>query len=221
MKILLVEDSKRLQRSISIGLTDLGHIVDQAFDGAQALEFTSIYDYDVIVLDLMLPKIDGLSVLSKIRESRIATRVLILSAMDQTSDRIRGLDIGADDYLVKPFSFNELLSRINALFRRRASIDSPVIEIGDLYIDSAKREIRFAGKLINVTPFEFSLVEYLGKRRGTVHSQQQLIDRLYNASTCVTKNALEAHISELRKRLKGNGVPPLITTRRGFGYLIE
>lgn len=221
MKILLVEDSQRLQRSISTGLRTTGHAVDQACDGRQALDFAEIYAYDVIILDLMLPKIDGLTVLKELRRQKNRTGVLILSAMDQTEDRIRGLDLGADDYLVKPFSFDELVSRIRALSRRRFDSKNPDIEIGALHIDTVSREASCCGRSLGLTPSEFALLEYLAWRRGQVFSHQQLVDRLYEAAADVTKNAVEAHISALRKKLKASGAPPLIKTRRGFGYLIE
>lgn len=221
MKILLVEDSQRLQRSISTGLRTVGHAVDQAFDGQQALEYAHQYGYDVIVLDLMLPKLEGLTVLSTLRRERNSACVLILSAKDQTEDRIRGLDLGADDYLVKPFSFDELLSRIRALFRRRANGSSPNIEIDPLRIDTLARRLYCNGWTLSLTPTEFVLIEYLARYRGRVFSHQQLIDQVYEAAAEVSKNAVEAHISSIRKKLKDAGAPPMIKTRRGFGYLIE
>ena len=221
MKVLLVEDSLRLQRSISAGLRATGYAVDQAYDGQQALDFVDSYEYDVIVLDLMLPKVDGLAVLTILRRKKNAVSVLILSARDQTEDRIKGLDLGADDYLVKPFSFDELVSRIRALSRRHSDSKSPGLEIGALHIDTLLHEVSYSGDALRLTPSEFALLEYLARWRGQVFSHQQLLDRLYEACADVTKNALEAHISALRKKLQASGAPPLIKTRRGFGYLIE
>ncbi len=221
MKLLLVEDSERLQRSLSTGLKKHGFTVDQAFDGEQALSYTAINQYDAIILDLMLPKIDGLTVLSKIRREGKDCHVLILSANDQTEDRVRGLDLGADDYLVKPFAFNELVSRLGALNRRRSGVKNPMIEIEGVKIDSVARQVVFDDQPVALTPHEYQVLEFLARRRGRVFSHDQLIDQLYDAGSYVTRNAVEAHISSLRKRLHSAGAPKLVKTRRGFGYLVE
>jgi len=221
MKLLLVEDSERLQRSLSTGLRKHGFTVDQAFDGEQALSYIATNQYDVIVLDLMLPRIDGLTVLSKIRSEGNDCHVLILSANDQTEDRVRGLDLGADDYLVKPFAFNELVSRLGALNRRRCGTKNPVIEIEGVKVDSVARQVVFDDQPVALTPHEYQLLEFMARRRGRVFSHDQLIDQLYDAGSYVTRNAVEAHISSLRKRLHSVGAPKLVQTRRGFGYLVE
>ena len=221
MKLLLVEDSERLQRSLSTGLKKHGFVVDQAFDGEQALAFTAVNQYDAIILDLMLPKIDGLTVLSTLRSEGKDCHVLILSAKDQTEDRVRGLDLGADDYLVKPFALNELVSRLHALDRRRSGVKNPVIEIDGIKVDSVTRQVFFDDQPVALTPHEYQLLEFLARRRGRVFSHDQLIDQLYDACSYVTRNAVEAHVSALRKRLNLAGAPNLIKTRRGFGYLIE
>ncbi len=221
MKILLVEDSQRLQRSLATGLQKNGFTLDQAFDGEQALSYIATNRYDAIVLDLMLPKIDGLTVLSRLRGDGNDCHVLILSANDQTEDRVRGLDLGADDYLVKPFSFDELVSRLRALNRRRSGLKNPVVEIEGVEIDTVSRQVSFDGEPIRLTPHEYQLLEILACRRGRVYSHDQLIEQLYDAGTYVTRNAVEAHISALRKRLVAVNAPQLIKTRRGFGYLIE
>ncbi|MCG7865876.1 MAG: response regulator transcription factor [Candidatus Thiodiazotropha taylori] len=221
MKILLVEDSERLQRSLSAGLKRHGFSVDQAFDGEQALRFVKQNQYDTIILDLVLPKVHGLNVLSTLRNDGNNSQVLILSANDQTEDRIRGLDLGADDYMVKPFSFDELVSRLRALNRRLSGIKNPVLEVAGVKIDTVARLVRFDEVVINLTPHEFKLLEYLVRRRGRVFSHDQLIDQLYDTASYVTRNAVEAHISSLRKRLKASGAPGLVKTRRGFGYLVE
>ncbi len=221
MKLLLVEDSERLQRSLSTGLQRHGFTVDQAFDGEEALAFAAVNDYEAIILDLMLPKLDGLSVLTRLREQGKDCHVLILSANDLTEDRIRGLDLGADDYLVKPFSFDELVSRLRALSRRRSGSKNPTIEIDGVSIDSVARQVKFHDRSIELTPNEYRLLEFLAQRRGRVYSHDQLIDQLYDANSYVTRNAVEAHISALRKRLQASGAPKLVKTRRGFGYLVE
>jgi len=221
MKLLLVEDSERLQRSLSTGLKKHGFAVDQAFDGEEALSYIAVNQYDAIILDLMLPKIDGLTVLTKLRSEGKDCHVLILSANDQTEDRVRGLDLGADDYLVKPFAFDELVSRLRALNRRRSGVKNPVIEIDGIKVDSVARQVLFDDKQISLTPHEYQLLEFLARRRGRVFSHDQLIDQLYDAGSYVTRNAVEAHVSALRKRLNSAGAPKLVQTRRGFGYLIE
>ncbi len=221
MKVLLVEDSERLQRSLVTGLHKSGFSVDQAFDGKQALEFVAMNQYEVIILDLMLPKIDGLTVLTSIRSRGNDVHILILSANDQTEDRIRGLDLGADDYLVKPFAFDELVSRLRALSRRSNGTKNPLIEIEGVKIHSVSRYVYFNGKEVPFTPHEYNIFEFMARRRGRVFSQEQLIEYIYDACSYVTRNALEAHISGLRKRLASVNAPPLVKTRRGFGYLIE
>ena len=221
MKVLLVEDSERLQRSLSAGLRQQGFTVDQAFDGEQALSFVATGRFDVIVLDLKLPVLDGLSVLKRIRRDRDDTHVLILSANDQTEDRVRGLDLGADDYLVKPFAFDELVSRLRALGRRQSGNKDPVLRIDGVAIDTVARQVSVDGRPLALTPHEYRLLEFLACHRGRVYSHDQLIDRLHDAASCVTRNAIEAHVSTLRKRLRRAGAPELVKTRRGFGYLIE
>jgi two-component system copper resistance phosphate regulon response regulator CusR len=221
MKLLLVEDSERLQRSLATGLKRHGFTLDQAYDGEQALAYIAVNQYDAIILDLLLPKIDGLSVLSKLRKQGKDCHVLILSANDQTEDRIRGLDLGADDYLVKPFAFDELVSRLRALNRRRSGIKNPVLEIDGIEVDSVARQVSFAAQPIALTPHEYQILEFLARRRGRVFSHDELIERLYDANSYVSRNAVEAHISSLRKRLGAAGAPNLIKTRRGFGYLVE
>jgi len=221
MKILLVEDSERLQRSLIAGLKKTGFSVDQAFDGNQALAFVASNQYEVIILDLMLPEVDGLTVLRKIRSQGSDVHVLILSANDQTKDRIRGLDLGADDYLVKPFAFDELVSRLRALSRRSNGTKNPLIDIEGVKIHSVSRYVCYDGKEVPITPHEYNILEFMARRRGRVFSQEQLIEQIYDAGSYVTRNALEAHISGLRKRLASVNAPALIKTRRGFGYLIE
>ncbi len=221
MKLLLVEDSKRLQRSISAGLRNFGYAVDQAYDGKQGLSFGETNSYDVIILDLMLTEIDGLTVLARLRRKGIKSHVLILSAKDQMEDRVRGLNLGADDYLVKPFSFDELLARIRALLRRQLDSKAPVVEIGPICIDTLGCKVSFNGSAVHLTRSEFILLEYLVGRRGQVFSHDQIIDQLYDSQTYVTRNVVEVHISQIRKKLNAAGAPVLIKNKRGFGYVVE
>lgn len=221
MKLLLIEDSERLQRSISIGLHKFGIAVDQALDGRQGLAFIQTNDYEVIVLDLMLPGIPGLDILKTIREQGNTTHVLILSAKTQVEDRIAGLNLGADDYLVKPFLFDELLARIRALTRRKYNSKNPVLSVHGLKIDTAACKVSYRDKGIELTPTEFNILEYLSRRRGQVLSHDQMIFMIYDSLTEATKNTIEAHVSTLRKKLRELGLANIIQTRRGFGYIIE
>src|SRR2546425_5343330 len=164
MRILVIEDSERLRRSLAVGLRKSGYAVDLAADGAQGLWSAQSNSYDVIVLDLMLPEVDGLSVLQTLRRKEIDSPVLILTARDSVEDRVRGLKLGADDYLVKPFAFDELLARIGALTRRKHGVRSPQIVIGDLQVDTAARTVRRSGELIDLPPREYALLEYLALR---------------------------------------------------------
>ncbi len=223
MKVLLVEDSPVLQRSLSTGLSKHAITVDQAFDGEEAELYLQSETYDVIILDLMLPKLSGLDVLKRMRHRGNKTFVLILSAKDEIEDRTRGLDLGADDYLIKPFSFDELISRLRALKRRMGnsgpSLD-PVMVVEQVSIDTLNRTVSVNDTALELTPTEYRIIELLATRRKQTYSHDQLIDRLYRADQCVTRNAIEAHVSALRRKLRAAG-QELIRTRRGFGYYID
>lgn len=221
MRILLIEDSKRLQESIARGLRNSGYAVDITSDGKQGLIYAQTSDYDVIVLDLMLPIIDGLSVLRQLRGKNISTHILILTAKDTIEDRVRGLQMGADDYLIKPFAFDELLARIQALARRQHSIKSPTIMIGDVEIDIAARRISHAGASIDLTLREFALLEYLACRRGKPVSRLELEEHIYDERKHVMSNAVDSAVCTLRSKLDAAGCPPIIQTRRGIGYVID
>lgn len=224
MRLLLVEDSHALQRSLSAGLSNSGYSVDQAFDGEEASQHLRAVQYDVIVLDIMMPKLDGLTLLKQLRQRGDKTFVLILSARDTTEDRIKGLDIGADDYLVKPFSFEELLSRLRALVRRGNSGESEIgslLQVGDLRMNTIDRTVTIDENDVALTPYEYKILNLLLRRRGQVFSHDQLIDRLYANNHDVTRNVIEVHVSSLRKKLRAAGPTDYIKTRRGFGYYLE
>jgi len=221
MRILLIEDSKRLQESIARGLRHSGYAVDISGDGKQGLIYAQTSDYDVVVLDLMLPVIDGLSVLRQLRAKNVSTHILILTAKDTLEDRVRGLQLGADDYLIKPFAFDELLARIQALVRRQHSIKSPTIEIGDVRIDTAARRISRAGAPIDLTLREYALLEYLIARRGKPVSRLELEEHIYDERKHVMSNAVDSAVCTLRGKLEAAGCPPIIQTRRGIGYVID
>lgn len=221
MKILVIEDSEKLRKSLKTGLRKLGYAVDFAIDGEQGLQFALHGEYDVIVLDLMLPKKSGLDVLREIRLSNQNPEVLILSARDQTRDRIAGLQLGADDYLVKPFAFDELHARIQALVRRKYRFKSPLIKIGNLHVDTSLHKASIGSNKIPLTPSEVSILEYLAANRGRVISPEKLCDHIYDSDTYSSKNSVEVHVSTLRKKLRLACVEPIIKTQRGFGYFID
>lgn len=222
MKILIVEDSKRLRESIEKGLGKLGYCVHTAGDGAAGLLLARNTNYDVIVLDIMLPKIDGFTVLREIRSMSIDSAVLILSARDAIDDRISGLDSGADDYLVKPFSFDELCARIRTLGRRRYQHKSPLIHLHGLIIDTPKREVRTdATGAIALTASEYIIIETLALRRGFVFSKDALHERIQRTDSESTSNVIEVLVSSLRRKLASHGIADVVITKRGFGYVIK
>jgi DNA-binding response OmpR family regulator len=221
VKLLIIEDSQKLLKALTTGLRKLGNAVDACRDGEEGLKFALNAAHDIIVLDLMLPGLDGLSLLRSLRQRDNQTPVLILSARDRVEDRVRGLELGADDYLIKPFAFEELVARLATLQRRRYDQRAPTIEIGNLQLDIARHEVRCAGRVVDLTPRETNLLEYLALRRSAIVSVRQLDDHLFDSTKAVTRNAIEAHISGARKKLRAAGCTNVIKTRRGFGYYIE
>ena len=221
MKLLVIEDSERLRRSLGHGLRRAGFAVDLTADGREGLAYAEVNDYDVILLDLMLPGIDGLTVLRTLRQKGRKTHVLILSAKDQVQDRILGLELGADDYLIKPFAFEELCARVRALIRRRYETKSPWIRIHDLEIDMAQQKVLLRGEPVALTPTEYALLELLALRRGRVVTREQILAQLYESEADVASNVVEVLVCSLRKKIQPAGAPPVIVTRRGRGYLIE
>lgn len=219
MRLLIVEDSPVLGRDLRETLVRDGHAVDLAADGAQALAFATSYVYDVIVLDLMLPKVDGWSVLQRVKQGAGAPGVLVLSARDQVADRVEALNLGADDYLVKPFSYDELLARILAV-SRRSSGQVPLLRAGALQVDPRARLARVDGQVLALTPKEYSLLETLLNQRGTVLARGTLFEHLYDAHSEASDKVIEVLVSTLRGKLARAGMPDLIETRRGFGYVI-
>lgn len=220
MRVLLIEDSKRLQRSLGQGLRREGFAVDVVGDGAEGLSFAATYEYDVIVLDLMLPGLDGMTLLQTLRAQGKDTHVLILSAQDQVEDRVRGLRVGADDYLVKPFAFEELCARIRALIRRRYQAKNPLLAIDTVYLNTATRQAFHAEQPLALTRSEYALLEYLALRRGRVLSREQLREHLYSHEVDVRSNVIDVRIYSIRKKLREHGAPAIIRTVRGEGYLI-
>jgi DNA-binding response OmpR family regulator len=221
MRLLLIEDSARLRSTLESGLHKAGYAVDLARDGREGLWLATENDYDVIVLDLMLPEIDGLTILRRLREQGKSTHVLILSAKDLIADRVQGLRLGADDYMVKPFSFDELCARIEALVRRSYRAKNPVIRTGSLELNTAARRVAHADREVRLTPREYSLLEVLMLRSGEVVSRQELWERLYEFDSEATSNVVDVLVYSLRKKLDPDNPQSLIKTRRGQGYVIE
>jgi two-component system, OmpR family, response regulator len=216
MKILVVEDEPRLQRSLAKALREAGYAVDLASDGEEALYKGECSDYNVIVLDVMLPKMDGWQVLIRLRRQK-RTPVLMLTAKDAPPDRVRGLDLGADDYVIKPFDLPELLARLRSLIRRTAGQASALIELDDIVIDTRSRTVTKSGEAVTLTAREFGILEYLAIHRGKVVSRTELYEHLVDENDDTMSNLLDVHIFAIRKKLR----PELITTRRGQGYCIE
>ena len=221
MKLLIIEDSPRLLRSLGTGLRKMGYAVDLVADGAEGLDYARLNDYDVIVLDLMLPTMDGLTVLQRLRALGRQTHVLILSAKDQVEDRIRGLQLGADDYLIKPFSFDELCARIQTLVRRQYRAKNPEVAVGALKLNTSARAVVRDGEPVGLTAAEYCIFEHLVMNRGRVLSKEQLIDAVHDSDSCPGPNVIEVLICTLRKKIGLPGEESVVKTRRGHGYLIE
>ncbi len=221
MKVLFVEDSARLQMSVGRALRKAGYVVDVSGDGEDGLWRAETTDYDAVVLDIQLPKLDGLSLLQKLREKGKNTHVLLLTAKDTVEDRVQGLDVGADDYLVKPFALEELLARVEALCRRAYASKQPRLIIGDLEIDTVAKEVFRAGHPVKLMPREYLLLEYLVRRAGQVVSRPEIEAHIYNEEVDLMSNVVESAISSLRKKISAPNPAPLIHTRHGLGYVLK
>jgi DNA-binding response OmpR family regulator len=221
MRVLLIEDHKPLVRALRQGLEEEGFAVDVAADGEEGDFKTRTAEYDVIILDLMLPKVDGLTLLQKWRREGIKTHVLVLTARGSIDDKVKGLDLGADDYLTKPFELNELIARLRALIRRNHQVKDPVLRVHDLEIDTAARTIKRGGKTIHLTPREFALLEFLAFHRGKVVSRSMIWEHLYDEQDENTSNVVDVYIRYLRNKIDKGFEPSLILTRWGEGYLLR
>jgi len=221
MRVLLVEDSARLQQTVGDALRRSGYAVDVSGDGEDGLWRGENNDYDVIVLDIMLPKMDGLTLLKTLRKNGKPTHVLLLTARDRVEDRVSGLRSGADDYLVKPFALEELLARVETLCRRAYGSKQNRLTIADLEIDNAGKKVWRAGQSVKLKPREYQLLEYLARRRGEVVTQSEIEAHLYNDDAEPMSNVVESALSSLRRKLGQANPAPLIQTRRGLGYILE
>ena len=218
MRILVVEDSEVLRESLVDGLSQVGHAVDGVGDGKQALIHAKTTEYDLIVLDLMIPEIDGIQVLTKLRSAGQDTHVLILSAKDRVSQRVEGLRAGADDYLVKPFAFDELIARVEALGRRAHGRKSNALHFPGFRIDLSRRSVLVEDNVVGLTPLEFSLMECLALNAGKPVRRMQIEEHVYDEDSQVWSNAIDSLVAGIRKKMTTSGCVESIQTRRGIGY---
>jgi two-component system OmpR family response regulator len=216
MRLLVVEDEEDLRRGLEQALREEGYAVDSAGEGADALYLAETWNYDAIVLDIMLPGLDGWEILQRVRQKK-KIPVLLLTARDGFRDRVRGLDLGADDYLVKPFDLGELLARIRALIRRSAGAPNPVVALGPVVVNTAARTVTVEGSEAELTAREYALLEYLVIRRGVVVSRTELYDHLFAEEDESYSNLLDVHVCNVRRKLGKD----FIQTRRGHGYVVE
>lgn len=221
MRILIAEDEKSLNRIMAKQLKASGYSVDCAFNGEEAYELISMTDYDAAVFDVMMPKIDGFSLLKKIRKEGNSLPVLFLTARDSIEDRVEGLDIGADDYLVKPFAFEELLARIRVLIRKNSVSKSNVITVADLIVDISSRKVTRCGKDISLSAKEYELLQYLAVNNGIVLSREKIEDHIWNYDYEGGTNVVDVYIRYLRKKIDDGFDKKLIHTVRGMGYVLR
>lgn len=220
MRCLLIEDYLPLRGTIRECLSDEGFVVDESGTGDEGLWRATNHSYDVIVLDIMLPEMDGLTILRKIRKAHDKTPVILISAKDAVEQRIEGLNAGADDNLVKPFDLAELVARVRAMVRRKFAIESPELEIGDLLIDSVAKTVSRAGRPIHLTKSEFMLLRYLAYRAGQTVSRSDIHEHIYQDYGDAGSNKIDVCMTHLRKKLNAGGLPDLIVTRRGHGFVM-
>lgn len=221
MRVLVVEDYPPIRDAVAESLRESGYVVDVSSDGQDGLSAAKATNYDCIVLDWMLPKLSGLEVLKQLRDARHNSPVLMLTAKDTTNDRITGLDSGADDYLVKPFSLSELAARVRALIRRHYVTRNPKVIVGDLEIDTTSKRVQRTGQLIELSAREYMLLEYLAVRGGQVVSRIDIWNHLYDMCDQSSSNVVDVYIGYLRRKLEARGGSRLIHTRRGLGYVLE
>lgn len=221
MRILVIEDDAGISKFIHQGLNEAGYAVDTASNGREGLNYATAVDYDVIVLDVLLPELDGLGVLRNLRQQGLQTPVLLLTALDTVQDRVLGLDAGADDYLIKPFDFTELLARLRALLRRPPLQSDGLLQVGNLKMDTAQRLVKRGDRSIELSPREFSLLEYLMRHPGQVLSRTQIAQHVWNFDFYGDFKVIDVYIGYLRRKIDRNESCSLIQTIRGVGYRIS
>jgi DNA-binding response OmpR family regulator len=221
MKLLIVEDEARMADLLRIGLTEEGHTVTCASDGAEGLALAKGYEFDAIVLDVMMPKLSGYDLARRLRSEKIRTPILMLTARDAVPDIVRGLDTGADDYMTKPFSFDELVARLRAVKRRASLVPDPNLRVGDLMLDPASREVLRGDDRVSLTRTEYNLLERLMYRAGKVVPRRSLIEAVWGFDREIEENTLDAFLRLLRNKVDPPGKAKLIHTVRGVGYMIR
>jgi two-component system copper resistance phosphate regulon response regulator CusR len=221
MRVLIVEDDRQLRQSVARGLREDSYAVDQAGDGEQALEHAAAHEYDAIILDILLPKLDGVEVCRRLRTGGVATPILMLTALDAVEQRIAGLDAGADDYLTKPFDFGELQARLRALTRRRGEPLAPDLVIGDLVVDTRRHAARRGERDIPLTAKEFAFLHHLARNAGRIVSRAELMTHVWDDSRGSYSNIIDVYASRLRRKIDEGERVALFSTHRGAGYLLD
>lgn len=220
MRILIIEDERRLSNVVKKGLVEEGFAVDQAFDGEEGIYLAESEAYDLIILDLMLPKVDGLKVCRELRNKKIKTPILMLTAKSKIEDKVKGLESGADDYLAKPFAYVELKARIQALIRRSHNEADPLLKLDDLELDPAKHIVKRSGKIIPLTPKEFAILEYLLRHKNTIVTRTQVTEHVWDYNFDALSNVVDVFITTLRRKINTGFKNKLIQTIHGVGYKI-
>ena len=218
MRILIIEDDRKMSELIQRGITEIGYAVDAAYDGEEGCDMAELVPYDLIILDIILPKKDGIDVCLELRRNKIKSRIIMLTCKDTTSDRVKGLDSGADDYLVKPFAFDELLARIRALLRREINDGSHMLQAGDLSLNTLTREVKLGIKDIKLTAKEYAFVEYFLRNSNIVITRRMIEDHIWNFSLDSESNLIDVYIKRIRSKIDENNEDSLIETIRGVGY---
>jgi DNA-binding response OmpR family regulator len=221
VRILVVEDEPGIANFVRQGLMEAGYAVDLAWDGQEGLDYALAADYDALVLDIMLPYMDGLELLRELRDRGYKTPTLMLTARDTVEDRVEGLDVGADDYLVKPFAFPELLARIRALLRRPPLQTGTVLTVGDLQMNTSTRQVRRGNRLVDLSPREYAVLEYLMRHPDQVLTRTQIGEHVWNFDFYHESNVVDVYIGYLRRKIDGDSDIPLLQTIRGVGYRIS
>lgn len=221
MKILLAEDEVDLNNVVTRYLKKNGYSVDSVLDGEEALDYLEYSEYDLVILDIMMPKVDGFEVIKKLRDKRNHTSVLMLTARDSADDKVKGLDLGADDYIVKPFDFNELLARIRAVVRRKYGNSSNKLVIGDLILDTSEKSVTRAGKQIELTGKEYEVLEYLMQSKNRILSRDQIKEHVWDFDYEGDSNIIDVLIKNIRKKIDVEDGKQIIYTKRGLGYVIK
>ncbi len=220
-RVLVAEDEPKLAFALDEGLAEVGHTVDIVFDGQEALDYARTVAYDAIVLDVLLPRMDGLEVCRRLRAAGRATPILLLTARDALQDKVAGLDTGADDYLTKPFAFPELLARLRALLRRDSAQRTGVLQVADLALDPAAHTVRWGDRAIDFTHREYGILETLLRRPGWIVGREAIIESVWGFDYPDSSNLIEVYVGRLRRKLSESGAPPLIETVRGIGYRLR